>query len=105
MIMEKFEIKTRLYKKDRMKYFSQIDMVKILERAMRRTDLPYYITKGFTPRVKMSFGNALKLGIEGETEVTFYFNEKVDKDLFVRKFVPQLPPGLIFVEEKIRLTE
>lgn len=81
-----------------MRYFSQLDLVKILERAVRRSQLPYYLTKGYTPRVKLSFGNALKVGVEGALSVIFYFKEKVEKELFMEKLLPQLPLDLILLE-------
>jgi len=76
-------------------YFSQLDLVRILERALRRTDLPIYFTEGFNPRVKLSFSPALKLGVEGEIEVTLYFNEMFSADEIIQKLRPQLPQGLI----------
>ncbi|MCK4810599.1 MAG: TIGR03936 family radical SAM-associated protein [Candidatus Omnitrophica bacterium] len=98
---KKFKIKTVIKKTGVMKYFSQLDLVRIFERALRRTGLPVYITKGFNPHVKMSFSNALKLGVEGEVEITFYFSEKVSCDELKTTIFPQLPQGL----EIIQITE
>ena len=77
-----------------MRYFSALDLTRILERALRRSSLPLYFTKGFNPRVKMSFGNALKLGVEGEIEATFYFTKDISLDILKEKLIPQLPEGL-----------
>ena len=98
--MEKFKIYIQFYKQGEMKYFSQLDFVRILERAVRRTQLPYYLTKGYNPHVKLSFGDALKVGIEGVFSVVFYFSEKVDKDFFVNMLKKQLPSDLLFLENK-----
>ncbi|MCM8786518.1 MAG: TIGR03936 family radical SAM-associated protein [Candidatus Omnitrophica bacterium] len=94
MVKDKFLIKCKLYKSSDMIYFSQLDLAKILERALRRTKLPVCYTEGFNPRVKLSFGKALKLGVEGSEEVTFYFLKPVDITDFITTLGKQLPSGL-----------
>ncbi|MCM8773171.1 MAG: TIGR03936 family radical SAM-associated protein, partial [Candidatus Omnitrophica bacterium] len=81
--MEKriFKVSVTVYKKDDMRYFSQLDLTKIFERALRRAKLPLYFTQGFNSRPKMSFSKALKLGCEGEEKVILYFIERVDEKL------------------------
>jgi len=95
---EKFAIKIILYKKGEMVYFSQLDLGKILERALRRTGLPLYYTQGFSPHVKISFKNALKLGVEGKEETTLYFTEVITAQFLQEKLLPQLPQGLEILE-------
>jgi radical SAM-linked protein len=77
-----------------MVYFSQLDLVKVFERALRRTNLPLFYTQGFNPHVKLSFSRALKLGVEGEEEVTFYFTRKIDPLELQNEITCQLPAGL-----------
>jgi radical SAM-linked protein len=86
-----------IHKHGEMSYFSQLDLQKVFERALRRASLPLYFTQGFNPRVKMSFGNALKVGIDGEMETTFYFTEQLTPEHVKEKLVPQLPQGLEIV--------
>jgi radical SAM-linked protein len=94
MTNERFPLSLCLNKKGEMAYFSQIDLVRILERALRRAGLPVYYTQGFTPRVKLSFSHALKLGKEGEIGVTFYFTRMVSFEDITRHLTPQLPQGI-----------
>lgn len=94
----KFPLRAIFYKRDNMSFFSQLDLVRILERALRRTDLPVYFTKGFNPHVKMSFGNALKLGVEGDVGVTFYFSKKISPFLLQEELTSQLPQGLDIIK-------
>lgn len=94
MNVTKYPLKATFYKNKEMVYFSQLDIMHILERALRRTDLPLYFTQGFNPHVKMSFVKALKLGVEGEIEVTFYFSCEVNSAQLKDKLSPQLPRGL-----------
>ena len=96
--MDKYKIRVCLYKGEFVRYFSQLDLVKILERALRRTELPLYLTRGFNPHVKMSFGDALKLGKEGKVEVIFYFSQKVPPSVVKDKLLPQLPQGLDVID-------
>ena len=83
-----------MHKSGDMALYSQLDMVSVLERALRRSKLPVYFTQGFNPRIKMSFHNGLKLGIEGDIEMTFYFNDPVTIDRLKQNLAPQLLEGL-----------
>ncbi|MBU2102050.1 MAG: TIGR03936 family radical SAM-associated protein, partial [Candidatus Omnitrophica bacterium] len=94
MNSEKFTLRARLAKSGEMIYFSQLDINRILERALRRSGLPLYYTQGFSPRVKLSFGIALKLGIAGVEDVTFYFTRPVAYQICIDALQPQLPEGL-----------
>ena len=90
----RFRLRVTFQKKGIMCYFSQLDLLKILERAGRRANLPFYFTQGFSPRPKFSFNHALKLGVEGEIEVIFHFTERMDKETLKKKLIIQLPEGL-----------
>ena len=90
----KYPLKVICRKEGDMRYFSQLDLVRLFERALRRAKLPVFFTKGFSPHAKMSFSNALKLGVEGEEEVTFYFTDSVEPAVLVSRLQPQLPRGL-----------
>ena len=90
----KFKVQLEIHKKGEMIFFSQLDLVKIFERALRRTNLPLYFTKGYNPHLKMSFDHALKLGVEGSLNVTFYFSEMVSPSALKTQLQNQLPSGL-----------
>ncbi|UCD14978.1 MAG: DUF2344 domain-containing protein [Candidatus Omnitrophota bacterium] len=97
MNIAKYPVKITLYKKGEMIYFSQLDIMHVLERALRRTPLALFYTQGFNPHVKISFSKALKLGVEGKIEVTLYFTSKVSLDELTGNLTPQLPAGLDIV--------
>lgn len=90
----KFLLKLSLHKSEEMIYFSQLDLIHILERALRRTHLPLYYTQGFNPRVKISFLSGLKLGLQGSIDTTFYFAEQISHEKLKTELQPQLPKGL-----------
>jgi radical SAM-linked protein len=91
----KFSLSVVYYKSQDMVYFSQLDIMHVYERALRRAGLPLYYTQGYKPHVKMSFKSALKLGVEGEEEVKFYFTKKITCSELSSLLLPQLPQGLL----------
>ncbi|MDR3557116.1 MAG: TIGR03960 family B12-binding radical SAM protein [Syntrophobacteraceae bacterium] len=64
------------------RFFGQLEIAAGLERALRRAGLPAAFSKGFNPHPKISFGEALPLGMEtivGEAYIGL--TEKVDTAL------------------------
>ena len=77
-----------------MRYFSQLDLCHILERALRRSNLPLYYTQGFNPHNKISFSSGLKLGLTGKITLTFYFSQPITFPILKKALAKQLPQGL-----------
>jgi radical SAM-linked protein len=83
------------YKKSEMVYISHLDLMTLFRRVFRRSELPCVITKGFTPRVKVSFPKALKLGVESESEeFSFHLEEMVEPSLVMERLNALLPEGI-----------
>ncbi len=64
----------RWTKVDRTRFVSARDLTSVWERALRRADLPIAYSEGFTPHAKVSFPDALPVGVSstGEyAELTF----------------------------------
>ena len=58
--------------------------------------MPVTITKGFSPRLKISITKALKLGVEsGAEEVVFGFDKDIVPEEFVRSINNKLPEGVL----------
>ena len=55
-------------KTGRLRHLSHLEVVRALERAIRRAGLPFAITQGFSPHMKAAFGPALPVGTAGENE-------------------------------------
>lgn len=55
-------------KKGSAKYISHLDLTRCMSRALRASALPVWYTEGFNPRVYMTFGMPLSLGITGKRE-------------------------------------
>ena len=78
-----------------MRFISHLDLVRLFQRASRRAGLPVTVTKGFSPRLKISITKALKLGLEsGAEEVIFGFDKDVVPEEFVSKINDKLPEGV-----------
>lgn len=82
-------------KKCNMKYISHLDLVRLFQRASRRAQIPVTLSKGFSPRPKIRFKRAIKLGIESEAEeVVFQLDSSMSADDFRERLRRQLPTGI-----------
>ena len=78
-----------------MRFISHLDVVRLFQRASRRAKLPVTITKGFSPRLKISITKALKLGVEsGAEEVVIGFDKDIVPEDFVLSINNKLPEGV-----------
>ena len=75
-----------------LKYISHLDVLRFIQRAVKRAGIPAKYSEGFNPHMKTAFGYPLSLGTESIGE---YFelelNEKVDPELFIEKMNKVLP--------------
>jgi radical SAM-linked protein len=78
-VAEGFRLRVCYRKTGRLRHLSHLETIRACERAVRRAALPYAVSQGFTPRMKIAFGPALPVGTAGERE---YF------DLTLTRFVP-----------------
>lgn len=77
------------------RFLSHLDLLRTLERALRRTGLPIAYSEGFSPRPKMSFGFALPVGVLSKAEYgDFEFNEGILPGEFLTIYNEHLPQGL-----------
>ena len=67
--MADFRLRVRFSKSGRLGMLSHLEVTHALERAVRRADLPYAVTQGFSPHMKIAFGAALPVGIESTCEI------------------------------------
>ncbi|MDD5633920.1 MAG: TIGR03936 family radical SAM-associated protein [Candidatus Omnitrophica bacterium] len=82
-------------KKGQSVYISHLDLMMVLSRAIRRSGLPFVVTKGFTPKVKISIPKALKLGKESENEeMGLWFTEDVSGEVIKDRINCFLPEGV-----------
>ena len=78
-----------------MRYISHLDLMRLFGRALRRADLPFAITQGFSKHPKYSVKRALKLGLESENEeAEFALRENIPPEEFRSRLQAALPPGI-----------
>lgn len=73
-----FRLRVRYGKRDRLKYLGHLEVIHTIERIVRRAGLPYAVTQGFSPHMRVGFSSALPVGTSSTCE--WY-------DLFMTEFV------------------
>jgi len=88
-------------KKGILRYISHLDIVRLFQRAVRRAGLPVALSQGFSPHYRISFGNALKLGVESEGEkAEFSLDKWIEPEEFKSSLNRKLPEGIKVVKCK-----
>lgn len=64
-----FRLRVVYRKAGRLAMLSHLEISRALERAVRRSGLPFAITNGFSPHMRIAFGAALPVGVGGEAEI------------------------------------
>ncbi len=96
-------IEARFCKKGILRYISHLDVTRVFQRAVRRSRLPVMLSEGYTPHYRISFGNALKLGLESDNEkIVFKMERLVLPEEFKNRLNENLPEGIKVLECKKR---
>jgi hypothetical protein len=83
-------------------FLSHREIMRILERALRRADLPLVFSAGFNPRPRMSFAPALPLGVAADAEyMEVSVESQVDPAGAREKINIALPEGLRVSEVQV----
>jgi len=94
-------LRIQYVKKDNMKFLSHLEMVRFMERAFRRMDLPLKFSQGFNPHPKISFAAPLAVGVTSDTEIVeVELVESIDPVQFIKDHHSDVPAGLEFVNAR-----
>lgn len=74
-----FRLRVRYVKQGRLRYLGHLEVLHTIERIVRRADLPYAVTQGFSPHMRAGFSAALPVGSSSSCE---WF------DVFLTELVP-----------------
>lgn len=74
-----FRLRVTYGKCGRLALLSHLELIRALERTVRRANLPFAVSEGFSPHMKIAFGAALPVGVGGTDEIF---------DLQLRSYVP-----------------
>ena len=78
-----------------MHLISHLDLIRLLERSIRRSQLPVSYTGGFHPLPRLQVALALPLGIEGFGEwIDIDFYEYIEPLVIQKKLQENLPKGI-----------
>lgn len=93
------KIRMKFIKTKDMIYISHLDVQRLLQRVFRRADIELSFSQGFNPHPKITYGNALALGVESYGE---YVDIEIEADLAIEvlkeRLNAQLPDGMDFVK-------
>jgi radical SAM-linked protein len=93
------KLRLRFAKRGDLRLVSHHDLLRCLERLLRRAEIPMAHSQGFNPRPKIVFAQALGLGIEGLREVVeLELTEPLAADEVLRRLRAASPPGLDWLE-------
>lgn len=92
------KVRLRFAKRGDLRLVSHHDLMRCLERLLRRADLPIAHSQGFNPRPKAVFASALGLGIEGLHEsLELELAEPLDAETVRQRLAACAPPGFEFL--------
>ena len=92
-----FRQRLRLWfaKEGLLRFISHHDLMRLFERALRRSGLPLKLSEGFNPRPVMSFASALALGVESRGECAeVELTEWVSPTRALRDVARRMPDGI-----------
>ena len=93
------KVRLRFAKCGDLRLVSHRDIMRCLERMLRRARIPIALTQGFNPRPKMTFALALGLGIEGRREVVdLELSEPIESSVLLLRLKPVAPPGFNWLD-------
>ncbi len=90
-------------KLDRARFFGQLEIAAAFDRAVRRARLPAAFSSGFHPHIKISFGEALPLGMETIIADAYITLEKVVDTAMMKDLLNRHFGGIIRVSDVKRL--
>lgn len=79
-------------------YYSQLDLQRVMARALKKSGLPVWYSQGFNPHIYMTFTLPLSLGHESICEsVDFRLNEELSEQEILKALEGTLPEGIELV--------
>ena len=83
----KYTYRLNYEKTDSVRYISHLDFVRVLNRTVRRSQLPVTYTIGFNPHPVMVVALPLSVGTTSEDEyIDIDFDEKIDENVVMERF-------------------
>lgn len=91
-------IRFKFNRGESLKYIAHLDILRVFERALKRSKLPVSYTQGFNPRQKLVFGLPISIGLTSETEYAdIELDGEVSTEAFMETLNANLPHGIRIV--------
>ncbi len=88
-------VRLKFTKENEVKYISHLDLMRVFQRAIRRTGIPISYSSGFNPHQEISFGAPLSLGVTSNAEyVDLKLGEPMDVQALMERLNSSLPEGI-----------
>jgi radical SAM family uncharacterized protein/radical SAM-linked protein len=89
------KVRVRFSKRGAMKFLGHLDLVTLFSRALRRAHIPFSFSNGFHPLPKITFGEALPVGLESLDEyVDIELERFLPAHILLRGLERTLPDGI-----------
>lgn len=80
-------IRVEYEKGKEIRYLSHLQLMRLVERTLRRAKIPYALSEGFSPHVRLSLGTVLPVGVWGLRE---YFDLELAGEIACDEFVERM---------------
>lgn len=82
-------------KGERLRHIGHLDLMRAMQRALRRSDLPLQYSQGFNPHILLNFAAPLSVGISGLREIMEVpVGAEISEEVFKEKLSQALPTEL-----------
>lgn len=89
-------------KGERLRHIGHLDLMRAMQRALRRSGLPVAYSKGFNPHILLTFASALATGSWGKREIMdVTLEEPVTPEEFVQAMRSALPEALPVLSARV----
>jgi len=86
-------------REDRVKYISHLDLMRVMQRALRRADIPTAYSHGFNPHPIIAFASPLPVGVTSESEyMDIVLSRRMSLPVLKEKLNHTLPKGINVLE-------
>lgn len=91
-----FIVKIIYTKDESIRFISHLDLIRALERTIRRAELPIVYSQGFNPRMKISYKTrALKVGETSDAcEAELTFESQIEPSIIKERLNTAAPAGI-----------
>ena len=89
-------------KSERLRHIGHLDIMRAMQRALRRSGLPVNYSNGFNPHILLTFASALSVGVIGENELMdVILSQDYTPEQFLETMNRALPPDMQLKSAKV----